>query len=134
MATLDRVLYPLPDFQRTPLSLVLWWERRRMSYNLIVGGAGLLSLTICQFFAALPPGPYHPLPLLLVPVYALLANLCYSAGWLAELGMRALWKDNAPRAGPFLWRQGVIFSVGLTLLPTVLMMCAWVVRVVLAVG
>lgn len=134
MATLEHILYPLPDFRRTPTSLLLWWERRRLSYNLIVGGAGLVTLTVCQFFAALPPGPYEPLPLALVPVYAVLANICYSSGWLMELAMRALWKEQAPRAGPVLWRQGVLFSVGLTLLPIVPVGCYWVVRLILALA
>ena len=34
--------------------------------------------------------------------------------------MYKLWGDQAPRAGPALFRQGVIFSVGLTLFPIAL--------------
>jgi hypothetical protein len=35
--------------------------------------------------------------------------------------MRIVWKDRAPLAGPLLFRQGVIFSVGVTLLPLIML-------------
>ena len=40
-----------------------------------------------------------------------------SFGWLAELLARAAWGTRAPNMGPLLYRQGFIFSIGLTLLP-----------------
>ena len=43
--------------------------------------------------------------------------------------MRALWKDQAPDAGPALFRQGLSFAVGLTLLPIPLVCLSWVARV-----
>jgi hypothetical protein len=38
--------------------------------------------------------------------------------------MRLVWKERAPLAGPLLFRQGVIFSVGVTLLPLVVLAIA----------
>ena len=133
MSQLERFLYPAPDIRRTPTSLVRWWERRRLRYNLVVGATGVLTLMVVQLFSTLPPG-LPAIPLLPgVLIYGCLANLCYSAGWISELGMRMLWRDQAPPAGPVLWRQGLLFSVGLTLMPAVLAAAAWALRLALLI-
>lgn len=133
MSVLTRTLFPLPDCRRTPFSLLTWWESRRLTYNLVVGGAGLLTLGTVAIVGLLPPAP--PIPG--VPwvrllggavVYGVAANLCYSLGWLVELAMRALWGEEAPFAGPALFRQGLSFAVGLTLLPIPLVCVSWVGR------
>jgi len=130
VTALTRILFPLPDYRRTPFTLFRWWEARRLTYNLIVGGAGLVTLTVVGLVSLLPPQqPLFPgFPWLGVVVYGVLANVCYSCGWLAELGMRALWRDEAPFAGPAMFRQGLSFAVGLTLLPIPLAVLSWVVR------
>ena len=131
MTALTRILFPLPDHRRTPWSLLAWWESRRLTYNLFVGGTGLITLAAVGLFSALPPhGPdIGPLWRGAI-IYGVLANVGYSLGWLAELGMRALWRDEAPDAGPALWRQGLSFALGLTLLPIPLAMISWIVRLV----
>jgi hypothetical protein len=45
--------------------------------------------------------------------------------------MRALWRDQAPDAGPALFRQGLSFAVGLTLLPIPLVGLSWLARLVM---
>ena len=39
-----------------------------------------------------------------------------------------IWKERCPPFGPALFRQGLAFSVGLTLLPILLISATWVVR------
>lgn len=129
MSALTRILFPLPDYRRTPWTLLHWWESRRLTYNVAVGGAGLVTLGFLALFSVLPPR--LPAPVFVwrgVVVYAVLANLGYSLGWLAELAMRSLWKDQAPDAGPALLRQGLSFAVGLTLLPIPVMGLSWLAR------
>mgnify|MGYP006185653499 CR=1 FL=1 len=46
MSSLVETLYPLPDLRRTPLSMLRWWESRRLRYNLLVGSAGLVTLSV----------------------------------------------------------------------------------------
>jgi hypothetical protein len=136
MSDLVEALYPLPDIRRTPLSLLKWWESRRLFYNKVVGAAGLVTLAGASILSLLPPHPtLVSLPELLIPalIYGVLANGCYSAGWLLELLARAAWGRRAPDLGPLLFRQGLIFSVGLTLLPLLLFGMAWVVRLVVAI-
>ncbi len=130
MTSLTEILYPLPDYRRTPLSLLVWWESRRLLYNAVVGATGVFSLGMVVFFGLLPPRPAHFAGLWMpVVAYALLANLCYSSGWLLELSATRLWGRAAPEVGPLLFRQGLIFSVGLTLLPIVMAVLSWLIRI-----
>lgn len=105
--------------------MLKWWEARRPAYNLIVGAAGCATIALTSLTLALPApfrGVTPPFSVLLgvAAVYAVLANLCYFFGPLTEIAMYRLWGDEAPRAGPVLFRQGLIFSVGLTLFPVAL--------------
>ena len=131
MSGLVEVLYPVPNLRRNTLSTVRWWESRRMVFNKAVGATGLVTLAGISFFAALPPhSSIVPLPMLLVGavVYGVMANICYSLGWMTELFARRVWGRSAPDLGPLLFRQGLIFSVGLTLFPVLLMVLLWIGR------
>jgi hypothetical protein len=123
------MLYPAAAERRTTASLLMWWESRRMLFNGIVGGSGLFTLLVIRLIAFVPPG----VPLLLdwrpIVAYGVLANVCYTFGWAVEAVAQRLWGERCPTIGPALFRQGLAFSVGLTLLPIVLVSIAWVVRV-----
>ncbi|MBL8985315.1 MAG: hypothetical protein JNJ80_03525 [Gemmatimonadetes bacterium] len=119
MSALVRLLYPPPTTSRHPTSVIAWWERRRLAFNLIVGGTGILTLMVANLFAWLPPDRGAGLPpLFAAVVYGVAANLFYTSGWMFEVLFNAWWKDDPPRIGPVLFRQGLLFSIGLTLLPT----------------
>jgi hypothetical protein len=117
MSRLVQVLYPLADGRRTLVSLLRWWESRRLFYNLVVGATGMVTLIGISILSLGELG----LPLLdlagPVVAYGVAANLCYSLGWGLEMLARIVWGDDAPDIGPLLFRQGLIFSVGLTLIP-----------------
>lgn len=138
MSQLVDVLYPLPDLRRTPLSSLRWWESRRLFFNKVVGSAGLVTLAGVSFLTLLPPGTMggiEPLGMVVgAMVYGIAANVCYTMGWMAELVARAVWGRQAPDMGPLLFRQGLIFSVGLTLLPLLVTAMLWVAHVVLALA
>lgn len=131
MSSLVNVLYPVPDLRRTPLSTLRWWESRRLVFNKAVGAAGLVTLAGMSLLFALPPySSPVPFPEVLGPVaiYAIMANVCYTLGWQVELVARRVWGRSAPDLGPLLFRQGLIFSVGLTLLPLLLGAFHWIAR------
>ena len=138
MSQLVEVLYPVPDLRRTPLSTLRWWESRRLLFNKVVGATGLVTLAGVSVFFVLGPGTMGGLSLLpmlaVSAAYGIAANVCYSLGWLAELAARAVWGRRAPDLGPLLFRQGLIFSVGLTLFPVLLAAMLWVVHIVLAIA
>jgi hypothetical protein len=58
-------------------------------------------------------------------MYGFFANLFYSLGFVTEAAMQRVWGDETPRVGPALFRQGLVFSVGLTLFPIALMGIGW---------
>jgi hypothetical protein len=115
MSALVERLYPMPDLRRTPLSMLRWWESRRLFYNGVVGSTGVVTMAGFMVFAGPPESPWQPL--LAAALYGAAANLFYTAGWGLEMVARVLWGRRAPDIGPVLFRQGLIFSVGLTLFP-----------------
>jgi len=134
MADLMQILYPLPDARRTPVSLLRWWESRRWFYNKVVGVTG--TITLAGLFVLAPDRSQvleQPGWLLGVLAYGVLANGFYTGGWLVEMAARWLWGREAPAMGPLLYRQGLIFSVGLTLFPLVIGILLTVAKVILSV-
>lgn len=126
MSALTRLLFPAPAEVRDTATIFRWWESRRLTYNAIVGGTGLVTIAAMKLIAILPPLSVN------VPVfwpgvfaYGVFANLCYSLGFVTEAAMQRAWHDDTPRVGPALFRQGLIFSVGLTLFPIALMSIGW---------
>ena len=113
-------------------TVVRWWESRRLAYNVAVGSAGFFSLAVIWFFSALPPvalhggGPPWQFPI----VYGIIANIFYSFGAVADLAARRLGgRDFAP-VGPTIFRNGFVFSIGLTLLPVPMAAFSYVMRLV----
>ena len=55
MTALARLLFPAPALRRSPEMLFAWWESRRPTFNVIVGGTGLLTLCVLELLSRLPP-------------------------------------------------------------------------------
>lgn len=126
MSALTRLLFPAPAEIRDTATILRWWESRRLTYNLIVGGTGVVTILAIKGIALLPPLSTHvPIFWPGVIAYGLFANLCYSLGFATEAAMQRAWHDETPRVGPALFRQGLAFSVGLTLFPIALMGINW---------
>ena len=138
MSAITEFLFPAPA-RRTSGAILGWWESRRLKYNLIVGGAGVFSLAVVRLVSALPPGTHQlPGPFLSlvwrpVLVFALMANVCYLLGPTVEVMAEKLWGRRVLPVGPSLFRMGLTFSVGLALLPTLLVIFGWVFRMVSAI-
>ncbi len=105
------------------LEVIVWWELRRIPFNLIVGVAGILTvftLSALQMkftnYFILPPGG-APFVLFEIVFYGIAANICYTAGWIVELASRLVWKDYTRHLGKISFAAGLIFSVLLTLSP-----------------
>jgi hypothetical protein len=103
-----------------------WWETRRIPFNLVVGSAGILTCIVIaivglgsemlfnsEFGIPDPPG----FALIGVTIYGILANVCFTGGWLAELAVRRIWPREADRFATLSLSLGVVFSVLLTLAP-----------------
>jgi hypothetical protein len=123
-------LYPAPA-KRNAKSIIWWWESRRLHYNAIVGGTGLVTMGVFEIITSLPPGA-HDIPFIWGPAilgYGLLANACYLLGPTAEIAIEKITRGKILPTGPGLFRMGLTFSVGLTLLPTLIAGIDWIVRI-----
>ena len=104
--------------------LIRWWEGRRLRYNLMVGGVGIVTwlLVLCVGSLAVKPGVDFEEPFMMIigpPIYGLLANLCYSLGWIVD----TRFYRGHPRI--ILYKVGVIFSLVLTASPGIWAIIAW---------
>jgi hypothetical protein len=125
-------LYP-PPTHKSLGGIIRWWESRRLPYNLIVGGTGVVSFTFAMLMSHLPPDPKVGPPWALPLVYGIAANLCYLAGPLLEALAETIWGRKLLPIGPALFRIGLTFSVCLTLLPIPLVVWDWAIRIVRSV-
>jgi hypothetical protein len=125
MPALAQLLFPVPDVRRSPATLLAWWESRRPTFNLIVGGTGLITLTVLHALSWLPPHVSFDAPWPLVIVYGVCANICYSFGFAIEALLERLWGQDVAPVGPTLFRHGLVFSVGLTLFPIGIAWLSW---------
>ena len=126
MSALTQLLFPAPAEVRSTASILRWWESRRLKYNAIVGATGLVTMVALQVIALTPPMSLDlPIVWPAIVAYGVFANLFYSLGFVTEAAMQRLWGEDTPRVGPALFRQGLVFSVGLTLFPIALMGINW---------
>lgn len=136
MSAITRFFFRHEVTCRTPAEVIGWWEARRLPYNVAIGTTGLFTLAAVHLIMRLPPfSTSIPLePTIIVPaVYGVLANVCYTGGWMAELWIRkALGREMEP-AGPTLFRYGFVFSIGLTLIPVAMASLAKAAMVVMAI-
>jgi hypothetical protein len=127
--------YERPEFSRLQPAVdaghvIRWWEERRLFYNVAVGCTGLTTcflLVICAMISdsmvgepiGMPDGPL--LGVFAIIFYAILANICYTGGWVTELLVRVTGRaDDAAKVSIKAFHLGVTFSILLTLSPAVL--------------
>lgn len=112
-------------------AVIGWWEIRRIPYNLVVGGIGMISLLLFYLFlnlaGELKPGEdaIEPLALLMAPV---LINMAYTSGWMAELFLYFVWRQKSSALGPAFFQLGLSFSICVVMLPAMFWFVIWVVR------
>jgi hypothetical protein len=104
------------------VGVVLWWERRRLAYNLIVCVAGAIGMTAYLMLDARYGdrcvGDMAALQLIAGFVGA---NVCYSAGWILEALVRTQRRPSAS-FGPRLFAAGLAVSLAVVALPAVMVL------------
>jgi hypothetical protein len=130
--TLQKLLFE-PTLVRSPLRVVQWWESRRLTYNAIVGITGIgmlvyvnvLELIMGNGWIFVPwGGPGSAARALAIVAYAAGANVCYTFGWVVENLVERWLERPVYGLGPALFRHGLVFSIGLTLIPAVVVTIA----------
>lgn len=104
--------------------IIWWWESRRLRFNMCVGMMGILTLAlmITAGSAAVESGIdfEEPLGYFLFPILlAIMANLCYTSGWIIDL----VFYSGEPRY--FLFKNGLLISCIITLLPGIWAVSLW---------
>lgn len=120
---------PLLSRPRPPVrswDIISWWESRRLIYNVLVGAAGVTSVIIILMTGYVTehmtgeaigiPDPSF-LAIIAVILYGLMANVCFTGGWILELLSRRLWGTRAEAFGEIAFTWGLLGSVILTLCP-----------------
>lgn len=114
--------------------VIAWWERRRPLFNVAVGTAGLLTMATAFLLRLLPAGDvFEGPPLRMVAVYAVIANVCFSIGAPIHLLLRRWLRERAGPVAQALFRYGLAFGVGVTLLPIPVLLVSATVRLFLLV-
>ncbi len=110
------------DDQQSILSagqVIGWWEWRRLVFNALLLLIGFAALIGFEFLMeqSIPPGEDAEEPFALffgVIAYAVMANICYTFGWIVELVQRQTDPLVARVRGRKMFRAGMIFSCILT--------------------
>jgi hypothetical protein len=121
-------LFRRPDHFSSWGKIVLWWELRRLPFNLAVGLTGILTCLGMFCLAAYSEWRFGDAIGLGSPLFAVFgiiaygvgANVCYTGGWVSELIARLIWKEQSEHFGKIAFALGMIFSVILTVVPFVL--------------
>jgi hypothetical protein len=107
----------------------MWWEVRRIPYNILIGIYGFLSLLLFYFFiqssGKLEPGEdaVEPMAIFVAPI---VINLAYTAGWVVELILRLVFSVKSRIVGPILLKIGVVFSLVVVSLPSIVWGCIYI--------
>jgi hypothetical protein len=113
-----------------PGDAIVWWERRRVAFNVVILLAGTFTFLVIQFMGAVlarfGADTMQPSGVASYVIFYLLAvNVCYTLGWVSEL----LWSDGdtsrTELLRPTVYRWGLTFSVAITVLPALFVPLFW---------
>ncbi len=102
--------------------IISWWEWRRLLYNFLLAVIGIVSIIGFEILMSkvIPLGEdaEEPMGMFLgVAAYAIMANVCYTFGWMVELGTRKVNPSLARKRRVKMFQTGLIFSCLLTTTP-----------------
>ena len=129
-----RWLFFIPEKTPSKWQIIVWWELRRIPYNLIVGLAAVCSLFLLYLFTAHEPidngqDIVEPIMVLIAPF---ILNLCYTGGWIVEAFFPKTFLESfmveRKQLGAKFLRWGLQFSLGVVFLPTVVWGIFWILR------
>ncbi|WP_420633440.1 hypothetical protein [Candidatus Palauibacter sp.] len=91
-------LYPAPA-ERRVWAIIGWWEKRRLPCNLIVAATGIVTISVGSLIMGLN-GEFLPFIWLRAAlVWAIMANVCYTLGPIAEIALQKLFVRRLLPAG-----------------------------------
>ena len=111
--------------------IILWWEGRRVFYNVAVGVVGFVSvaalLTIGPRVVSEPEPLFSPFFMFLgILIYGIGANICYTAGWIVELLLKKFGAQSTEKFANAAFKAGLGFSCVITSLPIWFVLVLWI--------
>ncbi len=106
----------------TTAGVIRWWELRRLLFNLLLLIVGIASIAGMELVmrSLIPPGDDAVEPFVVVlgaVAYGIMANLCYTLGWIIELRARKLNPMAARQRARVMFRLGTVLSCLITTAP-----------------
>jgi hypothetical protein len=111
--------------------IIKWWELRRIPYTIIIGAVGVLSFfvanSIIDNYAQAGEDFLKPVSLLIgVPLAIIVANICYTFGWIVELAQQSRKRREGRSLRVMLFYSGLVFSVMVMSSPVWVALLSWV--------
>jgi len=104
---------------------LIWWELRRIAYNLLIllAGCGCLAAIAAQQEWCIPPNKQFVIddvrPIVAVGfLFALAANICYTFGWTTEIFIKLVWGCPTKRFAEISFPIGLLIALLATILPS----------------
>jgi NhaP-type Na+/H+ or K+/H+ antiporter len=125
VSVLDRYPFNRGDVPAGAGAVLLWWESRRLAYNIVVGITGIVTVGLLVANSLIRGDdcgiPNPPLFALLLIIGYVMANVCYTLGAFAEIVARVtMGKESASKLGRTSFIVGLALSTILTIAPAVL--------------
>ena len=122
--------FPARSESPSPGEIILWWERRRIGYNVAVGVVGFVSVAVLLTVGRSAAGDQEPLfsPFLLfvgILLYGIGANICYTFGWFTELALRKFGSADTTKFAASAFNTGLVLSCVVTSLPIWFVLTLW---------
>jgi NADH:ubiquinone oxidoreductase subunit 6 (subunit J) len=110
--------------------IIKWWELRRIPYTIIIGAVGVLSLfianSIIDNYAQTGEDFLKPISLLIgIPFAMIVANICYTFGWMLELAQQSRKRGEGRSSRAILFYSGLVFSVMVMSSPIWVALFSW---------
>jgi len=115
---------------RDSVEAIIWWEKRRIVYNLLLFIAGAVTILVIELVGARFANPgedvEEPLGIIIGGIaYVLGANECYTMGWVTEIIWSGGDTSNTKGRRAAIFRWATAFSVLLTIAPAVFVPLVW---------
>ena len=125
--------FPARSESPSPGEIILWWERRRIGYNVAVGIVGFVSVAVLLSLGRNLVTEQEPLlsPFLLfvgILLYGICANVCYTFGWFTELALRKFGNTDTAKFAASAFKTGLALSCVVTSFPVWFVLTLWVSR------
>ena len=104
-------LFAKPGSSQSAGKIIAWWEARRLHYNLIIFGWGLLLGVVAAL--GFDAGNLWTPSFLIFYFwwFQLPANIWYTGGWIIELIVKKALGIHAPGFGPWALGIGIVVSM-----------------------